>query len=64
MIESPPGLSDYNAVEVTHTAREDLDWDSFEKVKLYTNAFVLSKDGSQASLDLFWYWNPLHASFT
>ena len=51
MIESPPGLADYTALEVTYTSREDLEWNSFENVKLYTNAFVLSKDGSQASVD-------------
>jgi len=52
MIESPPGLADYTAHEVTHTSREDLEWNSFENVKLYTNAFVLSKDGSQILLGL------------
>jgi hypothetical protein len=51
VIESPPGLSDYAALEVTHSAREDLNWESFESVKLYTNAFVLSEDRSQASLN-------------
>lgn len=50
VIESPPGLLDYSPLEITQTAREDLNWEPFDSVKLYTNAFVLSEDGSQASL--------------
>lgn len=48
-LDVPPGLSEYAATELIQSECLDgAEWDTFHTTKLYTNAFVLNAQRSQA----------------
>lgn len=55
-LESPPGLSEYSPISlldasVPHEGSPP-DWDSFERIKLYTNAFVVDEEKGKVRVTL------------